>query len=220
MKITINKALTDLKLLDKKIEKLECSIQCIGLKLNSSEKIENSLKTVEDFQNSAIEDYQKLIDLIARYNKLKNLITISNATTQIKIWKETITVAEAINKKYTKEYEKSCFRGLFNFIKFIEKLHSSNGSDMASAKVIGENEDVVRIMSIHKSKGLEFPIVFLSSTSKKVNLQDLNSNLLLHQNIGIGPQYINYDKIIQLEEKVLSMHAIRCIPYWTIYKQK
>ena len=96
-----------------------------------------------------------------------------------------------------KEYEKSCFRGLFNFIKFIEKLHSSNGSDMASAKVIGENEDVVRIMSIHKSKGLEFPIVFLSSTSKKVNLQDLNSNLLLHQNIGIGPQYINYDKMIE-----------------------
>lgn len=96
-----------------------------------------------------------------------------------------------------KEYEKSCFRGLFNFIKFIEKLHSSNGSDMASAKVIGENEDVVRIMSIHKSKGLEFPIVFLSSTSKKVNLQDLNSNLLLHQSIGIGPQYINYDKMIE-----------------------
>ena len=56
------------------VEKLECSIQCVGLKLNSSEKIEKSLKTVKDFQNSAIADYQKLIDLIARYNKLKNLI--------------------------------------------------------------------------------------------------------------------------------------------------
>lgn len=95
-----------------------------------------------------------------------------------------------------KEYEKSSFKGLFNFIKFIEKLHSGN-SDMSSAKVIGENENVVRIMSIHKSKGLEFPIVFLSSSSKKINLQDLNSNFLLHQNIGIGPQYINYDKMIE-----------------------
>lgn len=95
-----------------------------------------------------------------------------------------------------KEYEKTSFKGLFNFIKFIEKLHRGN-SDLSSAKIIGENENVVRIMSIHKSKGLEFPIVFLSSTAKKVNLQDLNSNLLLHQNIGIGPQYINYDKMVE-----------------------
>lgn len=68
---------------------------------------------------------------------------------------------------------------------------------MASSKIIGENENVVRIMSIHKSKGLEFPIVFLSGTSKKINLQDLNNELLLHQKLGIGPQYINYDKKIE-----------------------
>ncbi len=95
-----------------------------------------------------------------------------------------------------KEYEKTSFKGLFNFIKFIEKLRSGN-SDMSAAKVIGENENVVRIMSIHKSKGLEFPIVFLSSTSKKINMQDLTSNLLLHQKIGIGPQYINYDRMVE-----------------------
>ena len=95
-----------------------------------------------------------------------------------------------------KDYEKTNFKGLFNFIRFIEKLKIGN-SDMSAAKVIGENENVVRIMSIHKSKGLEFPIVFLCSTSKKINLQDLNSNLLLHEEIGIGPQYINYDKMIE-----------------------
>ncbi len=95
-----------------------------------------------------------------------------------------------------KEYEKTSFKGLFNFILFIERLKNGN-SDMSSAKIIGENEDVVRIMSIHKSKGLEFPIVFLASTSKKINFQDINSNLLLHQNLGIGPQYINYEKMIE-----------------------
>ena len=95
-----------------------------------------------------------------------------------------------------KEYEKTSFKGLFNFIKFVEKLRSGN-SDMTAAKVIGENENVVRIMSIHKSKGLEFPIVILSGTSKKINLQDLNSNILLHQKMGIGPQYIDYEKMIE-----------------------
>ena len=95
-----------------------------------------------------------------------------------------------------KEYEKTSFKGLFNFIRFLEKLKLKN-NDMQSAKIIGENEDVVRIMSIHKSKGLEFPIVFLSSTSKRINMQDLNSNILLHEDIGIGPQYINYEKMIE-----------------------
>ena len=95
-----------------------------------------------------------------------------------------------------KEYEKTSFKGLFNFIMFVERLKTGN-SDMSSAKIIGENENVVRIMSIHKSKGLEFPIVFLCSTSKKINMQDLNSNLLLHQKLGLGPQYINYEKMIE-----------------------
>lgn len=95
-----------------------------------------------------------------------------------------------------KEYEKTSFKGLYNFIRFIEKLKIGNG-DMSSAKIIGENEDVVRIMSIHKSKGLEFPIVFLANTSKKTNLQDLSDNILLHQTIGIGAEYINYDRRIR-----------------------
>ena len=95
-----------------------------------------------------------------------------------------------------KDYERTSFKGLFNFIKFIERLKNGNG-DMASAKIIGENEDVVRIMSIHKSKGLEFPIVFLSGTSKRINMQDLNNELLLHQKLGIGPEYINYNKKIE-----------------------
>ncbi len=91
-----------------------------------------------------------------------------------------------------KQYEKTSFKGLYNFISFIDKLKLSN-KDMSSAKIIGENEDVIRIMSIHKSKGLEFPVVFLCGTGKKFNVQDLNSNLiLLHQDIGIGPKYINY----------------------------
>lgn len=85
-----------------------------------------------------------------------------------------------------KQYEKASFKGLFNFIQFIDKIKKQNG-DLASAKLIGENEDVIRIMSIHKSKGLEFPVVFLCNSHKKFNMQDLNDNILLHQDIGFGP---------------------------------
>lgn len=95
-----------------------------------------------------------------------------------------------------KEYEKTSFKGLFNFIRFIEKLKTGSG-DMSAAKIIGENENVVRIMSIHKSKGLEFPLVFLANSSKKANLMDLSENILLHQEIGLGPEYINYDRRIK-----------------------
>lgn len=83
-----------------------------------------------------------------------------------------------------KKYESANFKGLYNFINFIDKLQLSSG-DLGSAKLIGENDNVIRIMSIHKSKGLEFPVVFLSSTGKQFNLMDLNQNLLLHQDMGI-----------------------------------
>lgn len=93
-----------------------------------------------------------------------------------------------------KQYEKTSFKGLYSFISFIDKLRLSN-KDMSGAKLIGENEDVIRIMSIHKSKGLEFPVIFLSGIGKRFNMQDLNSNpMLFDQEIGIGPKYINYEE--------------------------
>lgn len=92
-----------------------------------------------------------------------------------------------------KQYEKTSFKGLYNFITFIDKLKLSSG-DMSGAKLIGENEDVIRIMSIHKSKGLEFPVVFLCGMAKKFNIRDLNqAPILLHQALGLGPKYINYE---------------------------
>jgi len=95
-----------------------------------------------------------------------------------------------------KQYEKASFKGLYNFINFIEKVRNSSG-DLSSAKLIGENENVVRIMSIHKSKGLEFPLVFLCNSNKKFNMQDLNNQVLLHQDLGIGANYIDSDKKLQ-----------------------
>lgn len=94
-----------------------------------------------------------------------------------------------------REYENTSYSGLFNFINFINKLKKNSG-DMGSAKILGENEDVVRIMSIHKSKGLEFPIVFLCGIGKQFNLKDLSSNLLLHHELGFGPDLIDFERRI------------------------
>ena len=105
-----------------------------------------------------------------------------------------------------KQYEKVSFKGLFSFINFIDKVKTSSG-DMSAAKIVGENDDVVRIMSIHKSKGLEFPIVFLSSTGKKFNMQDLNMPILIHQDIGFGIQYIDSEK--KIEYPTLTKEAIK-----------
>ena len=94
-----------------------------------------------------------------------------------------------------KQFESTSFKGLFNFINFVNKLKRSS-VDMGGAKILGENEDVVRIMSIHKSKGLEFPVVFLSATGKQFNMMDLNEEILYHEELGFGPQCINLERKI------------------------
>ena len=104
------------------------------------------------------------------------------------------------------QYENVSFKGLFNFINFIDKLQTSSG-DLSPAKIIGESENVVRIMSIHKSKGLEFPVVFLCGTGKKFNMQDLNENIILHQDLGFGPKYVNEE--IRIEYPTLAKEALK-----------
>ena len=104
-----------------------------------------------------------------------------------------------------KQYESASFKGLFNFINFIDKI-KFNSEDLTSAKIIGENEDVVRIMSIHKSKGLEFPVVILAGAGKQFNFTDLSDKILLDQDLGIGPDYIDIEKRITF--KTLAKNAL------------
>ena len=105
-----------------------------------------------------------------------------------------------------KQYESASFKGLYNFICFIDRLKLNSG-DLSAAKVIGENDNVVRIMSIHKSKGLEFPVVFLSGTGKQFNKQDLNDSILIHQDLGFGPKFI--DSVNRIEYPTLAKEALK-----------
>jgi len=105
-----------------------------------------------------------------------------------------------------RQYEETSFKGLFNFINFIDKLKSNQG-DFGSAKILGENDNVVRIMSIHKSKGLEFPIVILAGCGKKFNFQDLNRSILFHQELGLGPDVA--DPRLRIAYPSVPKYAIR-----------
>lgn len=108
-----------------------------------------------------------------------------------------------------KQYEEASFKGLYNFINFIDKINF-NQEDLKAAKIIGENENVVRIMTIHKSKGLEFPVVILAGVGKQFNFRDLNGKILLDQDLGMGPQYIDSDRYIEfktLAKKALAIKA-------------
>jgi len=86
-------------------------------------------------------------------------------------------------------FETTGYKGLFQFLRYVERIRSNKG-DMDGAKILGEGENVVRLMSIHKSKGLEYPVVLLCGTGKKFNLQDQNKKLLYHHKYGFGPDHI------------------------------
>lgn len=105
-----------------------------------------------------------------------------------------------------RQYEATSFRGLFRFLKFIERMRN-NGNDLGVAQAIGEQEDVVKIMTAHASKGLEFPIVFVAGLGKKFNEQDLNKAFLYHKDFGFGPKYV--DTNLRITYPSLSYLSIR-----------
>ena len=102
-------------------------------------------------------------------------------------------------------YEKTSYKGLFQFIRYIHKLRKYE-TDFGEASAPGKYENMVRIMSIHKSKGLEFPIVFLAGTGKLFNKQDIRGKLIIDSDLGIGTDYLDLElrtKTSTLKKNVL-----------------
>lgn len=93
-------------------------------------------------------------------------------------------------------YEQTDFRGLFRFLRFIGRMQEMD-TDLAVARTLGESENVVRIMSVHKSKGLEFPVVVLADIGKSFNLMDAKDALLMHRTLGLGPYRVELDKSLR-----------------------
>ena len=194
--------LVEIRLINKGTNFYECLCQAKSTIRNDilEVKINNFFELLEDLQHK--QEYLKLDELIwyiyektGYYNYVSLMTDGQLKTANLKMLFEK-----------AKSYEEGSFKGLYNFLNFIDRV-SKSGSDMGAPKLIGENENVIRIMSIHKSKGLEFPIVFLSGTSKQFNMQDLNEKILLHQDMGFGPEYINYER--KLRYGTLAKEAIK-----------
>ena len=105
-------------------------------------------------------------------------------------------------------YESTSYRGLFNFVRYIENLQKYE-VDFGEASTIGEEENTVRIMSIHKSKGLEFPVVFVAGLGKAFNRQDARSTIAIHQNYGVGCDVV--DPLLRTKAPTILKKAIQQI---------
>ncbi|SHJ53155.1 DNA helicase/exodeoxyribonuclease V, subunit A [Dethiosulfatibacter aminovorans DSM 17477] len=95
-------------------------------------------------------------------------------------------------------FQKDGYSGISDFIKYMDRVRKSSG-DMMTAKILGENDDVVRLMTIHKSKGLEFPVVICAGLNKKFNKSDLTGDLILSRKCLLAPKYINREESIYKE---------------------
>ena len=107
-------------------------------------------------------------------------------------------------------YEKTSYKGLFHFIRYIDQLQKYE-QDFGEADLIGENADVVRLMTIHKSKGLEFPIVFVAGIGKQMNLRESKSRMILHTDLGIGLDEITPTPRLRRESPIRAQIAERLI---------
>ncbi|MDI6709420.1 MAG: helicase-exonuclease AddAB subunit AddA [Bacillota bacterium] len=104
-----------------------------------------------------------------------------------------------------RQFERTSLRGLFRFLLFIGRLQEE-GADLGAAHPAGENENVVRIMSIHRAKGLEFPVVVVAGLGRRFNRSDRGSDLLLHKQLGFGPNLVDPD--MRLAYPTLARHAV------------
>ncbi|MBS4008787.1 MAG: helicase-exonuclease AddAB subunit AddA [Clostridium sp.] len=95
-----------------------------------------------------------------------------------------------------RQFDRFSRQGLFRFLEFIAQLRRS-GEDLGAARALAENENVVRIMSIHKSKGLEFPIVFICDLGKEFNFLDQRADILIHKDLGIAPLIVDTQKMVR-----------------------
>lgn len=178
---------------------------------NADEKTENHIE---------ITAHRKLLKFYKKYKQLRLLVPDTPIHELIEIiLRETgyghyVAAMPAGNRRTANlnmllekaaAYEKTSYKGLFHFVRYIDELQKYD-VDFGEADMVGENEDVVRIMSIHKSKGLEFPIVIVSGMGKNFNKQDTRSKMVLHPELGIGLDYM--DGKLRIKSPTIAKKAI------------
>ena len=165
-----------------------------------SQKADTFLKRIDHYRD--LTPYTSIRDLLQRilddYDYLNYVTALPAGSKRRANVEMLLTKASA--------FEKTSYFGLFHFIRYMEQLEKYD-VDYGEADTLDENADVVRIMSIHKSKGLEFPVVFVSGLSKRFNMQDANQSLIVDMDLGVAVDYVNPERRIKnktLRRAVLS----------------
>ena len=179
---------------------------------------EESTKQGASYMQESYE--QKLYDFYKMYRKLRNLVPDTPIHELIEIllketgYGEYVAAMPAGKRRYANllmlvekaiAYENTSYKGLFHFVRYIDELQKYD-VDFGEADMVSETEDVVRIMSIHKSKGLEFPVVFVCGLGKNFNRQDVKSHMVLHPNLGMGLDYM--DGVRRIKSPTIAKRAI------------
>lgn len=152
--------------------------------MNLRERLRGFLEMLENFRNQAsFMSIHELILYVFEKTDYDYLITAMSGGRQRHANLE-LFIEKAV------AYERTSYRGLFNFVRYISHLKKQD-TDIGEVPVFGEHENVVRIVSIHKSKGLEYPVVFVCGMSKKFNTQDTNKSILVHTDYGLGTEAVD-----------------------------
>ena len=169
----------------------------------------NSILNDEEYvkqEGKIVEKIKRFLSIIKEYTIYSKKYSISELL--IRLYKDTNIYyqfaleddaeSKKANLNYLIELASTFYSNIGNtlnaYIKYIDNLKDKQDTSTTSAKIIGENEDVVRLMTIHKSKGLEFPIVILADTSKGYNFSDSRKQrVVFHHKYGIGIDVVNQD---------------------------
>lgn len=165
-----------------------------GEETELSFKAKEFLQRIDHYRN--LTPYTSIRDLLQRilddYDYLNYVTALPTGSKRRANVEMLLTKASA--------FEKTSYFGLFHFIRYMEQLEKYD-VDYGEADTLDENADVVRIMSIHKSKGLEFPVVFVSGLSKRFNMQDANQSLIVDMDLGVAVDYV--DSVRRIKNKTL-----------------
>ena len=185
---------------------------------NSCSEIENPLLVKSSLDQALFEKWKNFCEKLERYRRLSRnlrvheLLYLIYEETSYYLYVSVLPMGEKRRANLDQliedalQFEKGSFSGLFNFIRYIEKAKQKE-YDEGEANVYSENDNLLRIMSIHQSKGLQFKVVFLSSIQKSFNKQDLRESILLDEKLGMASQYV--DPETRIKYPSLQLTAIK-----------
>ena len=153
-------------------------------------KIQNAIKFLNKYRKKSA--YMNIAALLQDIYNETDFLNLTSAMPGGQVRRANLMLL--INKAGT--FSNSGYSGLYNFIRYISKLKDFD-NDFGEASILSENDDIVRIMTIHKSKGLEFPVCFLACTNKLFNKMDLKQGMVIDSEFGLGVQYVDSKKNIK-----------------------